>query len=355
LSDTANSTTPENPEAESAIGHAGARRDVAPPTAAVRVAQGPEAQAAGRQASSPTEIPWRGWRAVLGRTFREIISDRISLVAAGCAFYAVLALFPAISMLISVYGLVFDRASVEPQLQVLRDFLPSAGFTLIADRVHVLVTQAPATLGFSLLVSTLITLWSSATGTKSILSALNMAYEEAETRSFIRFQLTAFAFTIGAILSAVVGLAFLVFLPAGLTFLGATANHKWLIQLVSLLVLVGFVMLGLSLLYRYGPSRHQAKWHWVTPGSAIATLLWLIASAAFSFYVGHFASYDATYGPLGAVIAVMMWFWVTAYVVLLGAELNAELELQTARDSTSGPPKPLGRRGAYVADHVAGS
>jgi membrane protein len=339
---------------EESLGHPGERGDVLGPPEAAQVAKRPDAEAKGRLATTPAEIPWRGWRAVLGRTFHEIISDRVSLVAAGCAFYAMLALFPAISMLISVYGLVFNPATVEPQLQVLRTLLPAAGFTLIADRVHVLVTQPPATLGFGLIVSTLITLWSSATGTKSMLSALNLAYEEEESRSFLKFQATGFAFTIGAILSAVIGIAFLVFLPAGLTFLGVPGNQKWLIQLVSLLVLVAFVMLALSLLYRYGPSRRKARWHWVTPGSAVATLLWLVASAVFSFYVSHFASYDATYGPLGAVIGVMMWFWVTAYVVLLGAELNAELELQTARDSTGGPPKPLGRRGAFVADHVAG-
>ncbi len=331
----------------------GERDDAASGIAAVEVAHEPEAVALGREADSPAEIPWRGWRAVLGRTFREIISDKISLVAAGCAFYAMLALFPAISMLISIYGLVFNPATVEPQLQVLRHLLPPAGFSLIADRVHTLVAQKPGALGFSLIVSTLITLWSSATGTKSMLSALNLAYEENEARSFIRFQVTGFVFTIAAILSAVIGLALLLFLPATLTFLGLPANQKGVIQLLSLLVLVAFVMLALSVLYRFGPSRHQAKWHWVTPGSALATVLWLIASAAFSFYVGHVASYDATYGPLGAVIGVMMWFWVSAYVVLAGAELNAELELQTVRDSTSGPPKPLGRRGAYVADHVS--
>jgi membrane protein len=339
---------------EDALGHPGERGDVVGPPEAARVAQAPDAEEKGRLAASPAEMPWRGWRAVIGRTFHEMISDKISLVAAGCAFYAVLALFPAISMLISVYGLAFNPATVEPQLQVLRTLLPEAAFTLIADRVHVLVAQPPATLGFSLIVSTLITLWSSATGTKSMLSALNMAYEELETRSFLTFQATGFAFTIGAIVSAVVGIAFLVFLPAGLTFLGVPGGQKWLIQLVSLLVMMAFVMLALSLLYRYGPSRRKAKWHWVTPGSTVATLLWFVASALFSLYVSHVASYDATYGPLGAVIAIMMWFWVTAYVVLLGAELNAELELQTARDSTLGPPKPIGRRGAFVADHVAG-
>ncbi len=349
--DPAGGVTAESQEARTT---GASRGDAASASDARRIAEQPGAAALGRSADSPVKIPWRGWKAVLGRTFQEMISDRISLIAAGCAFYGMLALFPAMSMLISVYGLIFDPASVEPQLQVLRNLLPPAGFALISDRVHVLVAQHSATLGISLLVSTLITLWSSATGTKSVLSALNLAYEERETRSFIRFQLTAFAFTLGAIMSAVVGLGMLLLLPATLTFIGVSEHQKGLIQGASLLVLVAFVMLALSVLYRFGPSRQPARWHWVTPGSLVATLLWLFASAAFSFYVGHFASYDATYGPLGAVIGVMMWFWVTVLVVLLGAELNAELELQTVRDSTTGPPKPIGRRGAYVADHVAG-
>ena len=313
----------------------------------------PEAAALGRRAVSPGDIPWRGWKLVLRRTAREIASDRLSLVAAGCAFYATLALFPAISMLVSLYGLAFDPQTVEPQLQVLRSLLPPAAFLLISDRVHTLVTAPGSALTLHLLISVAITLWSSATGVKSLLSALNMAYEESETRSWLRFQATAVSMTLAAMLAAVTGIAVLVFLPAVLTFLGIPEFQKALARLASLAVLLVFVVGALSLLYRFGPSRRSARWHWITPGSVLATLLWLIASALFSYYVGHFASYDATYGPLGAVIGMMLWFWVTAYVVLAGAELNAELELQTALDTTDGPGKPIGRRGAYVADHVA--
>lgn len=318
-----------------------------------QIERGPEAVALGRHAEAPTQIPWPGWKRVLRRTVSEIISDRISLIAAGCAFYATLALFPAISMLISVYGLVFDPATVEPQLQVLHNLLPPSAFTLISDRVHTLVSKPPTTLTLSLLISTLITLWSSATGTKSILAALNLAYEETEQRSFMRFQLTAFGMTLGAILGAVLGLAVLVFLPAVFAFVGISENAKLLVRLGGIAVLLLFVMGALSVLYRFGPSRRPARWHWITPGSLVATVLWLLVSLLFSFYVGHLASYDATYGPLGAVVGVMMWFYLTAYAVLVGAELNAELELQTARDSTEGGPRPLGQRGAYVADHVA--
>lgn len=315
----------------------------------------PAAGAKGRWADRPWEMPWRGWRAVIARTAMELISDRIGLVAAGCAFWATLALFPAISMLITIYGLLFDPVSVEQQLAVLQRLLPPAAFMLIENRVHELVAQSGHTLTIGLVVSAAVTLWSSATGTKAMLSALNMAYEEEERRSFLAFQLEALLMTLGGILTAVFGLAILVGLPAIFGFIGLSAHIKSLIAIASWVVLVFFVMLLLALLYRFGPSRRPAKWHWITPGSVAATILWLGASALFSIYVGRFATYNATYGPLATVAGVMMWFWVGVYAVLLGAELNAELELQTARDTTPGPPKPMGRRGAFVADHVAES
>lgn len=329
------------------------RADAAAEAEAVRIAEEPEADSLGRHATGPAEIPWLGWRSVLRRTALEMLTDRISLTAAGCAFYATLALFPAISMLISVYGLVFDRETVEPQLVVLRDLLPPSAWTLIDERIRMLVSQPPGTLGVQLLISTGVAFWSSATGIKAILSALNLAYEEVERRSLVRFQLTAFGITLGAILSASVGLALLVGLPALLDFLGVSNHQTLLIRVASFGLLILAVLTGLSLLYRYGPSRERPRWRWVTPGSLIATVMWVAASALFSLYVGHVASYDATYGPLGTVVGIMMWFFVTAYAVLLGAELNSELELQTAYDSTDGPPLPLGERGAYVADHIA--
>ena len=319
-----------------------------------------QAKELGRNAEHPARIPWAGWKRVLMRTFSEMISDRIGLAAAGCAFYATLALFPAISTLVSLYGLAFDPATVEPQLRVLRDLLPRPAFLLISERVHTLVSQPRGTLTISLIVSTLVTLWSSSAGTKSILAALNIAYEEKETRSFIRFQVTALTMTLCAILGAALAVALLVFLPAVLDFVprhfgfeAVEAGTQTLLKVGTPVLLLLFVGLSFSLLYRFGPCRRSASWHWITPGSLVATVLWLLASTGFSFYVGHVASYDATYGPLGAVVGIMMWFFVTAYVVLLGAELNAELELQTAVDSSAGSPRPIGRRGAYVADHVA--
>jgi len=182
---------------------------------------------------------------------------------------------------------------------------------------------------------------------------LNLAYEERERRSFLHFQVTAFTMTLVGLLGAASGLAMLVGLPTVLKFLGVNGSMSVTLHASSLFGLLVFVVSALSLLYRFGPSRAAPRWVWVAPGATLATVLWLIVSVVFSFYVGHLSSYDAMYGSLGAVVGVMMWFYVTVYVVLLGAELNAELELQTARDSTGGEPRPIGQRGAYVADHVA--
>jgi membrane protein len=192
-------------------------------------------------------------------------------------------------------------------------------------------------------------------GTKAMLTALNVAYEELEKRSFLRFNLEAFLFTLGGLFGVVLALTIIVGLPAVLNlvlwWLGPLMAVA--IRAASFLLLLAFVMLALAVLYRYGPSRAEAEWHWVTPGSILAALLWFAASLLFSFYVSNFSSYDAAYGSLGAVIVALMWFYISAFAVMLGAELNAELELQTRRDTTTGPIKPMGERGAFVADHVA--
>jgi len=261
------------------------------------------------------------WSAVL----REMATDRASLVAAGCAFYATLALFPAITMLVFIYGLAFDPVTVEPQLAVVQRLLPPEAFSLIATRVHVLVAQPRATLGLGLAISIAIAFWSASAGTRAMLSALNLAFRLEERRGFFGFYAVGLLMTLGAILGAVLGIALLVFLPVAIVFLGLSAYTATLVHGASFLLLLGFVLVALVLLYRFGPSR-RARGRWITAGAVLATGLWLAASGALSLYVDRVAAYNATYGPLGAVVAVMMWFYVTAYVVLLGAELDAQLE-----------------------------
>jgi membrane protein len=307
----------------------------------------------GRHADRPGEIPARGWWSVLRRVWREAGSDNVSMSAASCGFFALLAIFPALSVLISLYGLVFDPVSVERQLEGVRDFVPPTAFEMIATRVHDLVTTTNSKLGWSLAFSVALALWSSSAATKAMMTALNVSYEETEKRGFITFNLVALVLTLCGILGMSLALSIIVGVPAVLQLAWLGPLGAVVLRLVSWALLAGFLMLGLAVLYRWGPSRERARWHWITPGSILVAVVWIAVSVLFSFYVANFSSYDVTYGSLGAVVAAMMWLYISAFVVLIGAELNAELELQTARDTTSGPPRPMGERGAFVADHVA--
>jgi membrane protein len=268
---------------------------------------------------------------VVRGAFRASIADRMTLSAAGCAFYATLALFPAISTLISVYGLVFDREAVASQLQTVEAVLPPPAFSLIQARVQELVNQPNGSLSAGLLISTLITFWSAGSGVKSVISALNLALGITEMRSILRFQLTGFAMTLTAILVAVLAIAVFVVMPAAIAFVGLSNYSASLIHAAGLLTLVGMFMLSLLMLYRFGPSRAPPPHQPMFPGAILATVLWLSASGLLSFYVSNIASFGVTYGPLGAVVGVMLWFFISAYAVLLGAELNALLEERASR------------------------
>jgi membrane protein len=288
--------------------------------------------------ADPGPISLSVWRGVARATLRASVSDRVALAAAGCAFFATLALFPAMSMLISVYGLVFNPHGVEKQVLWLHDLLPPAAYWLIADRLHHLVIQPPMRLGVGLCVSVLLTFWTAAVGMRSMLAALTIAYGGQERRGFLRFQAVSLAMTVVAILGAVLAIAILVGMPALFRFVTPWAWRMRLVHLASLVVLLGCAGLSLALLYRFGPARPGTARHWITPGSALALTLWLVASVLLSFYIGHLAAFGVTYGPLGAVAAVMLWFFVTAYAVLLGAELNAQLERLSASGNVAQTP-----------------
>ena len=310
-------------------------------------------QALGRHAGRPSEIPSRGWWSVLRRTAREAVSDEVGMAASSCGFYAMLALFPALSVAISLYGLIADPVAVEGQLAALRDVMPSSTYELIASRVHDLAAAGPTKLSWGLALSLVVALWSTMSGIKAIISALNIAYEERERRSFLGLNLVALLFAFGGICGVVLALTVIVGVPTALAFtwLGPLASAA--VRISSFALLLGFVVLGLAVLYRFAPSRAKAKWRWVTPGSLLAASLWLIASLAFSLYVSNFGSYDAAYGTVAGVVVALLWFYISAYAVILGAEVNAELELQTRRDTTTDPVRPMGERSAFVADHVA--
>ncbi len=265
----------------------------------------------------------RRWQQTLLAIAESLTTDRASMAAAGAAFYATLALFPAISTLISLYGLAFDRASVAPQLRFLEGLLPAPAYALIAGRVGALVDQPPARLGMGLAIASAITFWSASAGTRAVLGALNVAYGVTERRGFLRFQAVALGMTLAAMLVAVGGIAVLVALPVVAGFLGLEAHVAALVHLAGFGMLVGFVAASVAVLYRVGPARGGSARRVGWPGVAVATALWLAASGALSFYVAHLPSFGATYGPLGAVVGIMLWFYLSVYAVLVGAEVNA--------------------------------
>ncbi len=304
----------------------------------------------GRHANSPSEIPRKGWRDIAFRVWDEIGADNVSLVAAGVAFYMMLAIFPGITALISMYGLAFNPLDVASQINAVRMIMPAEAFAILDEQLTRLTTAEPASLSLGLVIGLLFTLWSAMGGVKGFLTAMNIAYEEKEKRGFFRVNLIAFLITLGAIAFVILALVLVVALPAVLGLIGLDWMAESLVSLLRWPVLAAAVMFGLSALYRYGPSRHKAQWQWVTWGAAIATTLWLAGSLLFSWYIANFNSYDRTYGSVGAVVILLMWFYLTAFVVLVGAEINAEIEHQTARDSTTGPPKPMGERRAKMAD-----
>ncbi|PVE25746.1 hypothetical protein DC522_02935 [Microvirga sp. KLBC 81] len=306
----------------------------------------------GREADRPTEIPAKGWKDILWRTYEEFGKDRVTSVAAGVTYYALLAIFPAIAALVSIYGLFADPATIQDHLNAMSGVLPGGALEIISDQVKRISSQGGGALGFGFIFGLVLSLWSANAGMKAVFDALNIVNDEEEKRSFIRLNLVSLSFTLGAILFILFALGGIVVLPIILDFIGLGSGTEWLLAIIRWPVLLIGVTLGLSLIYRFGPSRDKAEWRWVTPGGLIAAVLWIAVSMLFSWYVSNFGSYNETYGSLGAVIGFMTWIWLSSIVVLLGAEINAEMEHQTVKDTTEGAQQPMGTRGAKMADTV---
>jgi membrane protein len=314
---------------------------------------GPPRDGRGRQADSPSEIPARGWWDILKRTASEVSRDRVPTEAAGVTFYSLLALFPALAALISIYGLFADPATISDHLAALSGVIPGGGMQIVEEQVKRIAGTGEGALGFGAVLGLAASLWSANQAMKALVDALNVVYDQREGRGFLERLAVTMAFTLGGILFIALAMAGVVAVPVALNLVGLGGTTETLIGLARWPVLLLAVGLFLACVYRYGPSRETAKWRWVSWGSGVAAVVWLIGSLAFSWYVSNFGSYDETYGSLGAVIGFMTWIWLSSTVVLAGAELDAEMEHQTARDTTTGPERPLGARGARVADTVA--
>ena len=304
----------------------------------------------GRHAEQPTDVPAKGWKDVLARTRAEAKQDNVTLLAAGVAFYALLALVPALVALVSAYGLVADPSEVEEQVSELLGAAPAEVRDLVTSQLRSITEDAQTAVGLAAIISLVVALWSASSGVKNLIAAINAAYDEDETRGFVKLRTVSLIFTLGAVVFLVASFFLIAFLPSLLADTGLGDVARALVGALRWVALLVGMMVALSLLYRYGPDRDNAKWTWVSPGAIVATLLWLAASALFAVYTGNFGQYNETYGSLGAVVVVMLWLYLSALAVILGAELNAELERQTVMDTTEGRPSPMGGRGATAAD-----
>ena len=287
----------------------------------------------GADASSPKEIPPKGWVQVLKRTKDQVKSDSMSLLAAGVAFYGVLALFPAMVAVLSIYGLVSDPADVTRQVEGLSANLPNEVRNLITEQLQSVAASGRSSLSFGLIISVLAAMWAASKGMKALIEALNVAYDEQEDRGFLKTRALAYGFTVGAVLLVIMAVGVITVVPALADGLGPIGDITATIIRWPILALV--MLVGLAIIYRYGPSREDPEWRWVSPGSLVATVLWMAGSALFALYVNNFGKYNETYGSIGAVVVLMLWLYLTAFVVLLGAELNGETEEQVAADTSA--------------------
>ena len=308
----------------------------------------------GHQARSPAEMPRRAWKDIIKRTYKRVWDDNVGLVAAGVAFYSFFALLSLLGLIVLSYGFFADPMTVIEQMRALTAVLPTDVASIIGDQLMTAVKASQKAKGLGILLAFLIATYGGTNGASAIITALNIAYEEKEKRSLFRFYFLAVSMTLSALVLALMALA-------------ATAALAYLQQLlpeappvlVSLGKVAGYLLLTLvtagiaSILYRFGPSREDAQWKWITPGSLFAAVTWVLLTWLFGFYVANFTNYSASYGSLGAVVALLTWLYLSAYAFIVGAEINSEIEHQTAKDSTTGAPEPMGQRGAWAADNVA--
>ncbi len=309
----------------------------------------------GHQAPSPWKIPRRGWAQVVKRTWTQTSEDNVGLVAAGVAFYGFLAFVPLLAVIVLLYGLAADVGTIVATMRTLFGVLPRDIAALIGDQLVGIVHTSQGKKGFGLLIALLVSLYGASNGAGAVITALNIAYEEKERRPLWRVYLLTFIITFTAVIAALLALV----ATTALSFLGAIVPHATgpLIVLgrIAAYAMLGFAAAGVAAtLYRYGPSREKARWEWITPGSVFTAVSWLLLTLAFGFYATRIANFNATYGSLAAVVGLQTWMYLSAYAFVVGAEINAEIEHQTAKDSTTGKPRAMGRRGAWAADHVAG-
>lgn len=308
--------------------------------------------ARGRDAKAPHHIPLKGWKDILWRVKDEMADDHVSLIAAGIAFYALLALFPAVAASVAITGLVTEPGWIVDQIEAMSGMLPKEATAIIIDQAKAVAGSEQGGLGLAAIVGLGLALYSASKGMASLIEGLNVAYDEDEKRGFFKLLFVKLGLTLLLIFGVLLAAFLMVAIPVILAFVPLGVGTEILIQAVSWAIMAALAIFGFAVIYRTGPSRATAKWRWVTPGAIIAVFLWIAASIGFGIYVSNFGSYNETFGTLAGAIIMLMWLWISAYIILLGAELDGEIEAQTKKDTTTGPAEPMGQRGATKADKL---
>jgi membrane protein len=311
-----------------------------------------EQELPGITADKPTQIPWQGWKQVVRRAWAENNADNMPIIGGGVAFFGFLAIFPAMIAMMNIYGLVASPETVAQQVEDLSAQLPRSAADLIGNQLNGIVTNSGGALSFGLAVSVLGALWSASGGVGNLVTAVNLAYDEVETRGFVKRKVISLGLTLGAILFVLITFALVAVVPNLLDALPLGPFATVLAQVVRWTLLLSIFAGSLAVLYRVAPDRDAPRLRWVSLGAVVVTVLWALVSLGFSIYVDNFGSYDKTYGAIAGVIVLMLWLYLTCYLILLGAEINSEAEHQTAEDTTQGPPQPMGQRDATMADSL---
>jgi membrane protein len=309
----------------------------------------------GHSADKPRDIPAQGWKDIALRVKDQLNYDHVQVVSAGVAFYFFLALFPALAAAVSIYGLLVSPEQVEQQMSQLTSALPEQAHQMISEILHQLAGESDSNLGWTLVISILLSLYSANKGIAAVFEGVNIAYDELDERGFLKKNGIELLFTLGAIVVGLLAIAIIGAWPGMVGNLGLPSVLQTLISWGRWIVLALIISLSLGLIYKVAPDRDNPEFKWVSWGAGIATLLWIGGSLLFSWYVNNFGSYDETYGSFAAIVILMLWFFLTAYIIILGAEINSEMEHQTRKDTTTGEDEPMGQRNAFHADNVAGS
>ncbi len=309
----------------------------------------------GRTADTPDELPANGWKDIAFRVKDEVTEDRIGLIAAGVAFYGFLALFPAIAAIMAISGLFIEPSQVTAQIESLSAILPQDVISIVTTQASAVAGSDEGGLGLTALLGLAVALYSASKGMASLMDGINVAYDEEETRGFIRLKLVTLGLTMFLVLGLLLSLGATMGIPAALSFIELGGILEPIVLAGSFVLVALLTIFGLAVLYRYGPSRDAPEWSWASVGAVVGCALWLIGSVAFAYYVQTFGSYNETFGSLAGVVIMLTWMWLSAFIILLGAELNAEMEAQTRRDTTQGRDLPMGQRDAEKADSLGKS